>query len=430
MDRLLIIADDFTGALDTGVQFSHMGITTQVFLHEDMDWDNIEDQVKVLVVDTQSRLIEPQEAYKRVYHLCREAGRRGVKFFYKKTDSTLRGNIGSEIAALMDACKMERLPFIPAYPKAGRTTKDGNQYVDDIPLHRTVFARDPLNPIEEAHIPSIINKQTDKEIHVIKTSHISRGLSMDEGKGIFVFDAMTEEDLVQISHMLTRRQDIMGVAGCAGFAPYLPRLFNLKSESREAGIENSLHKPILIVCGSVNQVSMSQVAYAEKQGIKSQLISPHMMVQDACLNRPDYETMTENTVQALMDHGCFILKTATEKGDIIPIRDHGDGPGGVSTYRMIAEFIGSLVRDVMKCINIGTLIVFGGDTALGIVEKLHCTAIIPKTELLIGIPLSTLESKLFKGTLITKAGGFGDEGTLMDIIGQRINCRKEGIRGC
>ena len=45
---------------------------------------------------------------------------------------------------------------------------------------------------------------------------------------------------------------------------------------------------------------------------------------------------------------------------------------------MIAEFIGSLVRDVMKCINIGTLIVFGGDTALGIVEKLHCTAIIPK----------------------------------------------------
>ena len=40
-----------------------------------------------------------------------------MKFFYKKTDSTLRGNIGSEIAALMDACKMERLPFIPAYPK-------------------------------------------------------------------------------------------------------------------------------------------------------------------------------------------------------------------------------------------------------------------------------------------------------------------------
>ena len=78
MDRLLIIADDFTGALDTGVQFSHMGITTPVFLHKDMDWDNIGKNVQVLVVDTQSRHIEPPEAYKRVYHLCHEAGKRGL----------------------------------------------------------------------------------------------------------------------------------------------------------------------------------------------------------------------------------------------------------------------------------------------------------------------------------------------------------------
>jgi uncharacterized protein YgbK (DUF1537 family) len=70
-----------------------MGITTQVFLHKDMDWDNIGKNVQVLVVDTQSRHIEPPEAYKRVYHLCHEAGKRGVKFFYKKTDSTLRGNM-------------------------------------------------------------------------------------------------------------------------------------------------------------------------------------------------------------------------------------------------------------------------------------------------------------------------------------------------
>ncbi|NLJ67570.1 MAG: four-carbon acid sugar kinase family protein [Clostridiales bacterium] len=427
MDRLLIIADDFTGALDTGVQFSHMGITTQVFLHKDMDWDNIGKNVQVLVVDTQSRHIEPPEAYKRVYHLCHEAGKRGVKFFYKKTDSTLRGNIGSEMAALMDACKIERLPFIPAYPKAGRTTKDGNQYVDGIPLHRTVFAGDPLNPIQASYIPGLIKGQTDKEIHVIKTSHISRELSMDEGKGIFVFDAMKEENLIQISHKLTRRQDIMGVAGCAGFAPYLPRIFNLKPEIKEIGIGDSLHRPILAVCGSVNQMSMSQVAYAERQGIKSQVISPHKLVHDDYLNSPDYETKVEKTVQALMDHGCFILKTATEKGDIIPLRGHGDGPGGGSTYRMITELIGSLVRDIMKRIDIETLIVFGGDTALGIVEKLHCTAIIPKTELLTGIPLSTLESTLFKGNLVTKAGGFGNESTLMDIIEQRINCRKEGI---
>ena len=69
MDRLLIIADDFTGALDTGVQFSQMGITTQVFLHKDMDWDNIGKNVQVLVVDTQSRHIEPRRHTKGISSL-------------------------------------------------------------------------------------------------------------------------------------------------------------------------------------------------------------------------------------------------------------------------------------------------------------------------------------------------------------------------
>ena len=176
-------------------------------------------------------------------------------------------------------------------------------------------------------------------------------------------------------------------------------------------------------------MSMSQVAYAERQGIKSQVISPHKLVHDDYLNSPDYETKVEKTVQALMDHGCFILKTATEKGDIIPLRGHGDGPGGGSTYRMITELIGSLVRDIMKRIDIETLIVFGGDTALGIVEaSLHRyytqDRIVDRDS-----PVYP-GSKLFKGNLVTKAGGFGNESTLMDIIGQRINCRKEGIRGC
>ena len=30
MDRLLIIADDFTGALDTGIQFTKMGIRARI----------------------------------------------------------------------------------------------------------------------------------------------------------------------------------------------------------------------------------------------------------------------------------------------------------------------------------------------------------------------------------------------------------------
>lgn len=85
-------------------------------------------------------------------------------------------------------------------------------------------------------------------------------------------------------------------------------------------------------------------------------------------------------------------------------------------YRGITRPVALLVRGIMQRIGVGTLAVFGGDTAVEIIEELNCTAIVPQHELLTGIPLSTVESDIFSGTLITKAGGFGKESTLMDII--------------
>jgi uncharacterized protein YgbK (DUF1537 family) len=43
--------------------------------------------------------VSPCESASIVRTVSEEAVRRGVRWFYKKTDSTLRGNIGSEIDA-------------------------------------------------------------------------------------------------------------------------------------------------------------------------------------------------------------------------------------------------------------------------------------------------------------------------------------------
>lgn len=97
----------------------------------------------------------------------------------------------------------------------------------------------------------------------------------------------------------------------------------------------------------------------------------------------------------------------------------------------------------------GTLIVVGGDTAAAILKALGCRVIRPNGELLPGVPVSRMEagdfnpatpdgnawfnpaapeaevaprpggaaSPLRNGlTLITKAGGFGDENTLLRIM--------------
>ena len=96
---LLILADDFTGALDTGVQFAACGIPTRVVVGEQVDL--AASDAAVLVVDTETRHLPAAEAYAVIAKLTRDAMSAGVFSIYKKTDSALRGNIGAELSALL-----------------------------------------------------------------------------------------------------------------------------------------------------------------------------------------------------------------------------------------------------------------------------------------------------------------------------------------
>ena len=75
MLRLLMIADDFTGALDTGVQLVAHGIPTQVVVGQA---DLSACSSTVLVVDTETRHLPAAKAAKAVEELTRSAVENGV----------------------------------------------------------------------------------------------------------------------------------------------------------------------------------------------------------------------------------------------------------------------------------------------------------------------------------------------------------------
>lgn len=120
MVKLLILADDFTGALDTGVQFAACGIPTRVVVREVPQLASCESTV--LVVDTETRHLPQKQAFSVVETLTSRAVKAGVRCIYKKTDSALRGNIGAELSALYKASGSRQLSFLPAFPQIGRTT--------------------------------------------------------------------------------------------------------------------------------------------------------------------------------------------------------------------------------------------------------------------------------------------------------------------
>ena len=158
MLRLLMIADDFTGALDTGVQLAAHGIPTQVVVGQA---DLSACSSTVLVVDTETRHLPAAKAAKAVEELTRSAVENGVGCIYKKTDSALRGNIGAELAALLKASGARNLPFLPAFPQIGRTTEKGVHYINGVPVNESPFGIDPFEPVRCAEVTKLIHLQTE-----------------------------------------------------------------------------------------------------------------------------------------------------------------------------------------------------------------------------------------------------------------------------
>ena len=169
--KLLIVADDFTGACDTGVQFSKNHLKTIVITSTDYIRESLE-KCDVLVMNTESRFDNPETAYKKAYETGKIVFPQELKYFYKKVDSTMRGNIGAEISGLMDALEIRHTFLIPALPKYGRTTINGKVFVNGVLLEETEFGSDPKNPVKESFIPKIISRQTDKKTGVIIHDYI------------------------------------------------------------------------------------------------------------------------------------------------------------------------------------------------------------------------------------------------------------------
>src|SRR5215212_4460698 len=148
---IAVIADDLTGAADTGVQFVHAGYRTAVFFRVTQ---KLADDLDAVAFDTDSRTMPAGFAAKRVLDAAHVS--RGARIVYKKLDSTLRGNIAAELAAVLNAARRDPAVVAPAFPAAGRTTAGGTQFVHGVPVDETEMRNDPRTPVLEAHVPTLL----------------------------------------------------------------------------------------------------------------------------------------------------------------------------------------------------------------------------------------------------------------------------------
>lgn len=421
--KLLIIADDFTGALDTGIQFSKRGIPVRVCMIRDLDLDSACKDVEVLVVNTESRHISAKDAYSIVYKLTKDALNIGVPYIYKKTDSTLRGNIGSELSAVVDASGGKIMMFIPAYPGMNRTTENAIQYVEGVPVDKSAFAKDILNPMKQSYIPDIINQQRRISVKPIKSFDDAVNARVNENnKQIYVFDAKTNTDLFKIGEFLQQNGMIGFTSGCAGFADVLSQLipFSIDLES----VAPKFGDKALIISGSLNEKSMKQLQYGIDSGYPTITLTPKQKLDinfwhSSC----GYDLIKK--IKAHYEHNnLVIIRTAENEQDRNETDSYAKDIGVAeidNISSLIAKNMGTFVKSMLKEVDIPVLVVFGGDTALGIIKAIGCKNVIPKGELETGVAISEITFNKKSLLMVTKAGGFGS----VEILGEIERCLKE-----
>jgi len=405
-----VIADDLTGAGDTGVQFSNAGLKTRIFLdRRDISRDSLED-VDVVVLNTESRRLKPKDAYDIVKEYASLLRDMGVKNIYKKVDSTLRGNIGYEIDAVMDAFDFEMSIMTPAFPANGRIVVGGFLLVNDEIVSRTPFANDPTFPVKESNIVTLLSRQSRLKVAHLPIILVSQGKEAisnflreraSEGFKLVLADALNEGDLMNIAMGGEGSGLKLFYVGSAGLASAVAKIWRSLYKKRSDRIT-------VLVCGSINPKSREQI------DLVSQLPGWKMIIIDPIGYITDESSWRESLRRELLE----LTKLEGLEGVIVttPSENLRDKIREDLTS-MISSALSKATEVLLEMKPVRGFILTGGDTATAIIGMLEGRGLDLLSEVSPGIPIVRIVGGRFNGyPVITKAGGFGRRESLVEAV--------------
>ncbi len=205
---------------------------------------------RALILNSDSRAMTAAAAADKVAALLRGAATFVPHWQVKKIDSTLRGNPGGELEAMMAAQGCRMAVVAPAYPAAGRHTRDGRCYVHGVPLDQTEFASDPKTPVSRAEISEIIAMQSRLPCLTLNAGQLPAALATaGEEKRVLIVDASGRQPSGPVIDAVAPHARETLLVGSAGLCEALARR-----------LRRSEQGPLMAVVGSMSEMAQRQVA--------------------------------------------------------------------------------------------------------------------------------------------------------------------------
>jgi uncharacterized protein YgbK (DUF1537 family) len=420
-NRTIIIADDLTGANDTAIQFVKEGFSALVNTQSQFSDSAAYDGYDVISINSDSRGMNSAEAYHAVRDLLArlKAARIGGTF-YKKIDSVLRGNPGSELAAVMDELAISLAVVAPSFP-ANRSVVEQGMLKSGHGSPQSVAA-------VKIFADSMDKKVENIPLEIIKQGHIQASQYIlsrhSAGVQVFVADAVDEGDLAAVYRMSSVLEKPLVLAGSAALAEQIA--LNMAHNKKRAGKPArcfGVYAPALVIAGTKQRETAAQIgslsrAFAVpvirfKAGMAGQGKS------EEAINKAYIEAAAQMKENGAL---CVVAVESMFKPEISEV----SAKRNKAESGAISKALGILAGKLMDTFQFPVLISSGGDTSLAICKCLGTTGIQPLAEICPGIPIGRIADGICEGRyIITKSGRFGNQNTLVEIMDYLGNLETE-----
>jgi len=427
MTRLAIIADDLSSATDCGAQVVRSGLSVVVPLGA-YSLPTQARSAQVISIDTDSRSLPTDQAYAKIRAATQQLVADGWTHFYKSVDSTLRGNLGAEIEAVLDIVKSDCAVIAPAFPKYGRTTVDGVQNLHGRPLHETEFGTDPTAPVRDADIARRLADGSRRKAGRLTLDQVRagptqirsaiRGLLAD-GFELVVVDIAKQDDLKRICLGLAQSDLRVVWVGSTGLAEFVPLALEVTSTTNIFSQDHQMDsRPALALVGSASETTRQQLHHAQGSNQLNIIsLDAARLIQNGTTAAIELQQAGSNLRAAIDSGHDAALVVSASRDEIVATQQLG-ATFNLSVAQVAQRIVHGLAQTGSRLVREGRIsgiIATGGDTANALCDALGAQALEILGEVEAGIPIMRLlgEQSL---PLVTKAGGFGSPAAIGDAL--------------
>ncbi len=407
MLELGILADDLTGGMMVASLLEREGVRCPLVTSPEA-LGALPDNAEAVVIGRKIRLIPAEEArgdVTRSAKALRAIDTKRVYYKYCATfDSTAEGNIGPITEALMEALDTDRTIVCPAFPEYSVTIFQGRLFLGSTPLGESFKQYDPATPMTNSNLVEVMQAQSHGKVGLVPRGTLVKGKAaaseaiekqVQAGTGMFVIDAIDDEDATRIAELVT---DWPLSTGADAMPMFLARTFHQEQSPEQRTLLPPSPGGEAVIAGSCAPNTLAQTAYFEKQ---------HSVYRiDLIEARGDTAVMSkiEQWAKENLDKGPVAVATSA---DVAGVERAQAELGRDGAAALADELLGKSAK-LLHDLGVRKFVVAGGETSGQVFKSLDIKQVqVSAFDNLSGGYCH--EAGATPTSLVTKAGALGDE---------------------